>query len=1078
MTDVGQLTYTVDARTEGLLRAEKEVKSSTGRMEKTLDRVDSAVERFDKSIDKLAAELKLLAISQSSAASSAKQVDKAHREAAASTDALNRSSASTVSSTAATSVAATTAASAIDREGREARGSSADLNSYTGATEKATKSTDSLSGSARKASASVGQADRSFDSAGSSLARLAPLVAAVSSGLAVQRVIQYADAWTNAQNSIRQVTDSQQQLAQVTDRLLAVANDSRTSFGATSELYGRLARSTQGLGVSQDRLIRLTETINKGFAASGATAQEAENAIVQLGQGLASGALRGEEFNSVAEQAPVILRAVAAQTGKTVGELRDFAAQGSITADLLIKSLESYADTVESDFSKAVATFGQQTTVANNNLTEFIGNSQAVRTAVSSAGSTLVYLSENIDDVASVASLAATAIGVRLVQALSASIARQAASAVGATSLTAAYSTMGARAATTAVAVRGLSAAMAVVGGPAGVAILAATALFTYRKELDGMLAPAQKAKKAVSELTGEIDRNSRASLQNGIAKFKADIVDLESQAKDARSEIERINDANNTSGPFRNSMVMGAGAEQRKEQFETLQSLGDQIQARKDGIESLEKSLQDLASAGDLNKPGDNNGGSSGGPTDSELKKLKSEFDKVKQELETQRETIEREYIERNETIRKATATGSQQQEDLLARSAEKRKSDLQALSDQLVGITANQIQRINQQYSEQNREILRLTEKGSADQIEALVRNEAQRKKAIEEYRAQELGSLRSHTEQVNAEYRKQQQSILNATQEGSQERVRLQQQAAESYAVTYREAQAKELQDTLNHQQAMKDAELAYQAARIQQMTGFTAEASARLAEFQANSADPARFISESFQNAFTQLDDTIATTFTNGIRQGESFGEIMANVGRSIVADLLQSLVKLGVQMAINAAIGQSAQGAAVAGAAASGASMAAAYAPAAALASLASFGANAAPASAALASTVALSQGLALAGGRQYGGNVNAGSMYRVTEDGKPEMYSDGSRSYLLPGRNGKVTANKDMASGGQTVVQNHIQLIGKGAESARVNQTRDSAGNQVTQILLADMQENGPISRGFTQNFNTSRRGN
>ncbi|WP_106478103.1 tape measure protein [Phytohalomonas tamaricis] len=836
--------------------------------------------------------------------------------------------------------------------------------------------------SSRRMESSLGRAEkatRSFNGSVSDalgpLGNLKTLVAAVGSAMAAQKVIAYADAWTSAQNSIRQVTDSQQELTDVTDRLMQVANDSRSSFGATADLYSRLTRSTQGLGVSQDRVIALTETINKSFAASGATAQEASNAIVQLGQGLAAGALRGDEFNAVAEQAPVILRAVAAQTGKTIGQLREFAAEGGITADLLVKSLEGYADTVENDFTRAVATFGQQTTVANNNLMEFIGNSQAVRTVVTSAGDTLVYLSENIDDVASVASLAATAIGVRLVQALTAAVARQAAAALGAASLTTAYSTMGARAATSAIAVRGLSAAMATLGGPVGVAILAATAIYQFRDSLFGAESRAAKLSARVQELTGDIDNLTDAQIDNKIADFGGTLADLATKADQARQKVQQAQAALNDNS-LKNSGVLGVSGVNITGYTQAQQELSgvtSEIEAQKEAIKQLEalKSSRNERSRNTVTPPATTD------VDDSVAKKAAKEAERLQQELESRRRMVE-----------EALATESEA---------------------------------AYREYQERNLEIQTLYEEGSAQQQQLLERNNAE-------------------------------------------------------YAAKVAEMNQAELEAEKQHQAAMLQAQRDSNIARIQELTGFTEQAAAKIVEFQENSADPLTFLNESLGNAFTSLDDTISNAFANAVSQGESLNDTLRSIGQTVLASLLQSFVKLGVQMALNAAIGQAAQTAASATASATGASMASAYAPAAALASLASFGGNAAPAAAALIGTTALSSTLAMAGGRQYGGSVSAGNAYRVTEDGKPELYTQGTQSYLLPGRNGKVTSNNDMTSGNSGGIVVNVQnntsaevTASDGGTDANDRRIINLAVNEVASQLS---RRSGAVASGLTSGYN------
>lgn len=434
------------------------------------------------------------------------------------------------------------------------------------------------------------------------LGELKGIVASIGLAVATRQVIAYTDAWTNAQNALRQVTSSQRQLDTVTSALMSTANDTRSSFSATFDLYSRLAKSTTELGVSQDRLLGLTSTINKAFASSGATAEEASNAIVQLSQGLASGALRGDEFNSVAEQAPDIMRAIATSLGMTTGELRAFAAEGGITAEIVVKALEEAADTIDSRFGKAVATFGQQATIANNNLTEFIGTSGAVQTVVTAAGNSLVFFTENLDGVVEIAQLAGTVIGVRLIQALTAYIARTAAATLGTASLTAGLSAMGARAAATTIVMRGLSASMALIGGPAGVAALAAFGIYKMVTALNQGEQQAQRTSQRVAELTGEVAKLSKKVTQNKITELKASMADLEVEAAKVAATMKDAQGSMNSSSGILG--VSGKSITQLGEAAKAQSTLSTETKATSQAIEQLEAHLKDLEDAESGAKP------------------------------------------------------------------------------------------------------------------------------------------------------------------------------------------------------------------------------------------------------------------------------------------------------------------------------------------------------------------------------------------------------------------------------------------------------------------------------------------
>lgn len=226
---------------------------------------------------------------------------------------------------------------------------------------------------------------------------------ALGGAISVREVIGYSDAWRNAENQLRQVTSTSAELAATQSALVDIALDTRSNFDASANLYARLARATTELNLTQQELLGLTTTINKSFATNGATAQEAAAAITQLSQGLAAGALRGDEFNSVSEQAPGIMRAIADSLNMTIGELREFAAQGGITAEIVVNALQRASDTIDQDFGKTIATFGQNMEIARTELVRWVGTSNEVSTAVDTFGGGIVTVTEHLDQLVTVA---------------------------------------------------------------------------------------------------------------------------------------------------------------------------------------------------------------------------------------------------------------------------------------------------------------------------------------------------------------------------------------------------------------------------------------------------------------------------------------------------------------------------------------------------------------------------------------------------------------------------------------------------------------------------------------------------
>lgn len=254
------------------------------------------------------------------------------------------------------------------------------------------------------------------------------LAAAIAAVISVQKITQFADAFTRVQNQLLRTVNSTEELAASTQQLLNVANQTRAGIEPTVELYTSLTVSTRDLALSQDELVDVTKTINNLFVESGKGANETAGAIRQLGQALESGALRGDEFNSVAEGAPGILRAIQLQTGLTRAELRDLAADGQITAELIVKSLQNYSEEAQKAADKTEITLAQAFTVAENNITAFVGRLDKSLNVSGSFAKAVIDLSENIDSLTTAAGAAAAIYVAKLIPSITASVSAQIAS--------------------------------------------------------------------------------------------------------------------------------------------------------------------------------------------------------------------------------------------------------------------------------------------------------------------------------------------------------------------------------------------------------------------------------------------------------------------------------------------------------------------------------------------------------------------------------------------------------------------------------------------------------------------------
>lgn len=247
---------------------------------------------------------------------------------------------------------------------------------------------------------------------------LSKVAAALTGYLSASMVASYSEAWTELNNKLSNSVRASESLVDVTQRVFDISQATRSSLDATATLYARLERGTREYNTSAADLAKLTSIINQGFIVSGATAQEAENAIIQLSQGIASGVLRGEEFNSVAEQGSRLMVALADSMGVGIGQLRKMAAEGKLTTDVVVKGLLSQGDAIGKEFAKTTRTMSQAFQEAGNNLTKFLGENTTIKSTISAFSDAVITVSKNLDELSSVLTVIATVVGSRYVGAL------------------------------------------------------------------------------------------------------------------------------------------------------------------------------------------------------------------------------------------------------------------------------------------------------------------------------------------------------------------------------------------------------------------------------------------------------------------------------------------------------------------------------------------------------------------------------------------------------------------------------------------------------------------------------------
>jgi lambda family phage tail tape measure protein len=246
---------------------------------------------------------------------------------------------------------------------------------------------DSVDKSAQKTSASAANVGRAFTTAFAGISI---------GGLAVQ-FKQLTDEFTNVTARLSNVTGTTSNFIDVQQKLLSISQENRTAFSQTTDLYSSLARATQSLGVPQEKLLALTDGIGKAFLVSGASGQSAAAALLQLAQGFSAGALRGQEFVSVQEQAPEVLRAVSSGLGVTAGQLKKMAEEGKLTTEVFIDAFLKGMPKVEEQAKRMPTTIGGSLTQVSNSILVTVGAIDKMTGTSSAIASWITTFSKGID---------------------------------------------------------------------------------------------------------------------------------------------------------------------------------------------------------------------------------------------------------------------------------------------------------------------------------------------------------------------------------------------------------------------------------------------------------------------------------------------------------------------------------------------------------------------------------------------------------------------------------------------------------------------------------------------------------
>jgi tape measure domain-containing protein len=295
----------------------------------------------------------------------------------------------------------------------------------------------------RQEAQAVDRLQAGYESIGRLQTVFSRVLGGVGLGIAASFFTRSLDDITTYNNRLRLVATSQENANRLFDEAVGIANRSRSALGDVVEAYGRIARSTRELGLSQQDALNITEAVTKSMRISGASIQEASASAVQFGQALASNRLGGDELRSILEQAPRLAQAVVdginllnstdpstlpkalrdeiAKTGRiSIGTMRQIAKEGLLTSDVVARAVMTQQGAINSEFARTIPTIAESFVVLKNNWLAFLNDFNKGSSIAAIIAGGVMLIGRNLETIipiaATLAAMMATVFVVKTIQ--------------------------------------------------------------------------------------------------------------------------------------------------------------------------------------------------------------------------------------------------------------------------------------------------------------------------------------------------------------------------------------------------------------------------------------------------------------------------------------------------------------------------------------------------------------------------------------------------------------------------------------------------------------------------------------
>ena len=241
---------------------------------------------------------------------------------------------------------------------------------------------------------------------------LTTVLAGLGIGVTASELAQTSDEFKNLEGRIKIAVGEAGNFESALDGVVEVALATNSNLIATGDLFATLTRATKDLktttdGVvtdyklSQAQILQLTETINQSIKVSGASAQASEAAIVQFAQAIGSSVLRGDELNSIIEQAPRLAQALADGLDVPIGKLKELGESGQLSADVVIKALRQQSEIIEAEYKKLPMTVGSAIENLKTSWMVYIGELDKSNGISENVAKAIKYIADNLDQLIS-----------------------------------------------------------------------------------------------------------------------------------------------------------------------------------------------------------------------------------------------------------------------------------------------------------------------------------------------------------------------------------------------------------------------------------------------------------------------------------------------------------------------------------------------------------------------------------------------------------------------------------------------------------------------------------------------------